>query len=196
MKKFIALLSVALFSMVLSAQDRLKTMPGYEQAQKATRELPTAVKMGSLPITWNGDSKTFEYAKDGKLYRFDVATRQATEIGDAPEPAGRGRGGRGQAPPAQGRSSQGAPERGRQVASAPSPDGTTKAFYRDRNLYLSDADGSHEKALTNDGSDTARIKYGTASWVYGEALGQTTAMCGRPTARKWRTTASTKNRYL
>ena len=184
MKKFIALLAVALFSIVLSAQDRLKTMPGYEQAQKTARELPTAVKMGSLPITWSGDSKTFEYAKDGKLYRFDVATRQATEIGDAPEPAGRGRGGRGQAPPAQGRGGQGAPERGRQVVSATSPDGTLKAFYRDRNLYLSDADGGHEKALTNDGSDTARIKYGTASWVYGEELGQTTAMWWSPDSKK------------
>src|SRR2546430_12875050 len=88
MRKFIALLSVALFSIVLGAQDRLKTMPGYEQAQKMARELPTAVKMGSLAITWNTDSKTFEYAKDGKLYRFDVAARQPTEIADAPEPAG------------------------------------------------------------------------------------------------------------
>src|SRR5439155_2481842 len=183
MKKFIALLSIALCSGVLGAQDRLKTMPGYEQAQKMARELPTAVKMGSLPITWNGDSKTFEYATDGKLYRFDVATRQAAEIGDAPEPAGgRGRGGRGQ-PPAQGRG-QGAPERGRQVASAASPDGTLKAFYRDRNLFLSNADGTNEKALTTDGSDTARIKYGTASWVYGEELGQTTAMWWAPDSKK------------
>src|SRR5207244_12184483 len=97
MKKFIALLSIALYSVVLSAQDRLKTMPGYEQAQKAARELPTAVKMGSLPITWNGDSKTFEYAKDGKRYSFDVSTRQATEIGGAPEPPGRSRARRGHA---------------------------------------------------------------------------------------------------
>src|SRR5439155_63347 len=48
----------------------------------------------------------------------------------------------------------------------------------------SNADGTNEKALTTDGSDTARIKYGTASWVYGEELGQTTAMGWAPDSKK------------
>ncbi len=194
MKKLL-LTAIALLPIALGAQDRLKTMPGYERFLKLSPELPTAVKMGSLAVRWREDGETFEYARDGKLYRYDVATRQATVIGDAPEPAGGrggrdGRGGRGQPPPADGRGGQGqrgqqgAPERGRQAASAASPDGSLKAFYRDRNLFLSDADGAHEKALTTDGSETARIKYGTASWVYGEELGQTTAMWWSPDSRK------------
>src|SRR5262249_225321 len=127
--------------------------------------------------------------KDGTLFRFEIATRQSTAIRAAPEDAGgRGRGGRGQVPPAgrgdaQGRG-QAPPERGRQVPSAASPDGKLKAFYRDRNLWLSEADGGNERALTTDGSETSRIKYGTASWVYGEELSQTTAMWWSPDSRK------------
>ena len=173
------LLSVAvvLLPMTLGAQDRLKTMPGHDRFQRLSLALPTAVKPGSLAVTWKADGRTFEYARDGKLYRYDVAARQATAIGDAPQPpAVRGGGG--------GRGGQDAPARGRQAASAPSPDGQLKAFYRDRNLFLSDADGAHERALTTDGSPTARIKYGTASWVYGEELAQTTAIWWSPDSRK------------
>ena len=59
-----------------------------------------------------------------------------------------------------------------------------KAFYRDRNLYMSRADGTDERALTTDGIAEERIKYGTASWVYGEELDQITAMWWSPDASK------------
>jgi dipeptidyl-peptidase-4 len=171
-------MTLAALTVSLGAQDRLKSMPGYEQYQKVQKETSTAIKSGAVAATWSADGKTFEYARDGRRYRFDVATHQTTDLGDVPEAAGgRGRG-RGQAP------AGGAPERGRQVASAASPDGALKAFYKDRNLWLSDAKGGNEKALTTDGSETARIKYGTASWVYGEELGQTTAMWWSPDSRK------------
>ena len=65
-----------------------------------------------------------------------------------------------------------------------SPDKKLKAFYRDRNLWLSDADGKNEFAVTTDGNEKARIKYGTASWVYGEELNQTTAMWWSPDSTK------------
>ncbi len=39
-------------------------------------------------------------------------------------------------------------------------------------------------AITTDGSEKDRIKYGTASWVYGEELAQTTAMWWSPDSRK------------
>jgi len=57
-------------------------------------------------------------------------------------------------------------------------------FYRDRNLWLSDSAGRNEVAITTDGSEKARIKNGTASWVYGEELGQRTAMWWNPTGTK------------
>ena len=59
-----------------------------------------------------------------------------------------------------------------------------KAYYRDRNLYVSNADGSGEVAVTTDGNEKARIKYGVASWVYGEELDQTSAIWWSPDSRK------------
>jgi dipeptidyl-peptidase-4 len=171
-------LALALLQVSTAAQDRLKTMPGYQQYLKMTKEIPGAVKLGSLGVTWSPDAKSFDYSNDGKRYRYDVASRTAVETGVAEAPAGRG--GRG----AGGRGGQGAPERGRQFDSADSPDGKLKAFYRDRNLWLSDASGGGEVAITTDGSEKDRIKYGTASWVYGEELAQRTAMWWSPDSRK------------
>src|SRR5690606_2499820 len=130
--RLIGCAGVAVMSMLVvlpgqsAAQDRLPTMPGYDQYQRMAAQRQGAVQPGA-----------------------------ATEI----EPAGgeEGRFGR-----------RGGPERGRQFDSAESPDGTLKAFYRDRNLWLSRADGTEEKAITTEGSEADRVKYGTASWVYGE----------------------------
>jgi dipeptidyl-peptidase 4 len=171
-------LVLGLLQIPTAAQDRLKTMPGYQQYLKMTQEIPGAVKLGSVGVTWSPDGRSFDYSNDGKRYRFDVTTRKATEIGVAEAPAGRG--GRG----AGGRGMPGAPERGRQFDSADSPDGKLKAFYRDRNLWISDAAGGGELAITTDGSEVNRIKYGTASWVYGEELGQRTAMWWSPDNRR------------
>ncbi len=75
-------------------------------------------------------------------------------------------------------------ERGRQAGSADAPNGLMKAFYRDRNLWISDLSGANESAITTDGSERDRIKYGTASWVYGEELAQTSAMWWSPDSRR------------
>ncbi len=68
------------------------------------------------------------------------------------------------------------PERGRQFTNTLAPDGSLRAFFRDRNLWLSDTNGSNELAITTEGSERARLKFGTANWVYGEELYQTTAI--------------------
>ena len=59
-----------------------------------------------------------------------------------------------------------------------------KAFYRERNLWLSDARGVVETKLTTDGDEKARTKNGTGSWVYGEELDQTTAIWWSPDSKK------------
>ena len=64
------------------AQDRLKTMPGYEQHEKMSGQIAGSVKLGALIVTWK-DANTFEYAHDGKQWRYDVAARQATATGEA-----------------------------------------------------------------------------------------------------------------
>jgi dipeptidyl-peptidase-4 len=155
------------------AQDRLKAMPGYEQYQRMAPQIAGSVRSGALQVTWTDGGKAFEYPWDGKRWRYDVATRKATET-TAPA---NGQGQRGQR-------GGGGPERGRQFESSLSPDSLHRAIYRDRNLVVSNANGSSEAAVTTDGSVEKRIKYGTASWVYGEELGQVTAMWWSPDGRK------------
>ena len=126
----LAILAVAAASLVspgaAAGQDRLKSYPGYERYARMSKEIPGAVKSAAVQVTWTSPS-TFEYVRDGKLHRYDVASRTGTIAGDAPPAAAAGRRG---------------PERGRQFDSADSPDGTLKAFYRDRNLWVSDAAGA------------------------------------------------------
>jgi dipeptidyl-peptidase 4 len=186
--------SIAWFGLTgLNAQDRIKSMPGFEQHRKMTPEIAKSVKLGNLAVTWKEGGKAFEFSKDGKIYRFDVAMAKAESIGEskdggAGERAGKGRrggvagGGRGKAG-----GGRGGVERGRQAASDTSPDGKLKAFYKDRNLWLSETgEGSTKKPtqITTDGSEKDRIKYGTASWVYGEELAQRSAMWWSPDSKK------------
>lgn len=144
----------------VSAQDRLKTYPGYDRYARLSREIQTSVKPGALQVAWT-DTTHFEYTVAGKRYRYDVRSLSATEI---PLPAN------------QASHQMGGPERGRQYDSAISPDKKLKAFYRDRNLWVSHADGSNAVAVTTEGDEKARTKFGVASWVYGEELDQVTAM--------------------
>lgn len=158
------------------AQDRLKTMPGYDRFQQMNGKIAGSVKPGTLAVKWLEGGKAFEYQKDGKTYRYDIAAKAAVEAEPSPN-----------AGPSAPNRFAGRPqgvERGRQAAFALSPDGKLKAFYRDRNLWLSEAGGGNETAITTDGSEKARTKYGVASWVYGEELNQTTAMWWSPDGKR------------
>ncbi|MEX2180544.1 MAG: DPP IV N-terminal domain-containing protein [Gemmatimonadaceae bacterium] len=157
------------FASVAGAQDRLRQMPGYARWSEMGPRIAASVRSGAVNAQWADDSRSFEYALAGKRYRFDLTTRQASEITAAAAPAPVRRGG---------------PARGRQFTEAWADDSSRKALYRDRNLYIADRDGSNERQVTTDGSAERRIKYGTASWVYGEELDQVTAMWWSPDGSK------------
>lgn len=159
-----------------SAQDRLRQLPTYEHYARMAALIPASVRSGALQVSWDSGGSTFEYTRDGRRYRYVVATRTVLEVTDSVAvPAGRGgRGGQGSA----------LPERGRQFDSAISPDGRYRAFYRDRNLWLAATAGGDTIQITTDGSASTRVKYGTASWVYGEELNQRTAMWWSPDGTK------------
>ena len=188
----------------LDAQDRLAGMPGFDQYQKMSTLVQGGVIVsGAVTPTWTADGRGFTYTSAGKSYRFDLATMKAVEAGEAPA-AAPGRGGRGGTPPPAGGRGRGGLEqaqtempvapvagcpnptaaRGRQIDCHPSPDGKLKAFYRNRNLWIANFDGSGEKQVTTDGSVEKRTKNGSGSWVYGEELNQTTAIWWSPDSRK------------
>src|SRR5688572_17913618 len=102
------------------AQDRLKTMPGGARYERVTRGMTNLFVSGALSVTWTNDGKAFDYSRDGKRWRYDLAAREATELpartnsslsrtnrrsGDSPRP-----------------------ERGRQHTSVRSPDGKFTAL--------------------------------------------------------------------
>lgn len=165
----ILLISIFCISNAL-AQSRLPNMPGYAQFQKINPELRGAVKTFFF-LDWNKDAAGFKYMSGGKTFTYNINSKTSIEDTDAP-------------PQRNFMRRRGGPERGRQYTSAESPDKKLKAFYRDRNFWLSDTDGKNEIAITSDGNEKARTKYGSASWVYGEELDQTTAMWWSPDNKK------------
>jgi len=189
-KRFLFAASVLVVLPLLStAQDRLKTMPEYEQYQRMSQEIPGSVKMGAVSVTWKDGGQAFEYRHEGKIHRYDIAAGKVAVVGEAKDaPEGRGFFGRGRRGGGEGgkdkAGGRGGVPRGRQAISATSPDGKLVAFYQDANLWLGDVNGEIEVPLTTDGSKSKRIKYGTASWVYGEELFQRTAMWWSPDSKK------------
>ena len=173
LKSFKSLFLVVLMAfsgIQLQAQDKLKNMPGYDRYREVAPQIRGSVQPGIVRATWAEDGKTFEYVMDGKLWQYDVKKKKATDMGDAPRPERRQRAWR--------------PARGRQYPSAESPDGNWKAFTENRNMYLSKPDGSGKMAITTDGNLENMNKYGIATWVYGEELGQNTAMWWSPDSKK------------
>ena len=169
----LALAAFALATTVpaLTAQDRLASMPGAERYAAMAPRLQTALKSGAISPRWAEDGKSFEYTRDGKRFRFDLVTRRTSDVAGA---ATNGTAGR----------RAGGPARGRQFTEAWTADSARKAIFKDRNIFIQNRDGSGERQLTTDGSESGRIKYGTASWVYGEELGQVTAMWWSPDGSK------------
>jgi len=148
---------------LLCAQDRLKTMPGYARYERMGRET-NLYTSGALSVVWTNDGKAFDYSQRGKRWRYDIASRTTSELPPRTNAPSRRR----DDPPR--------PARGRQYTSARSPDGKFTALYRDRNVWLRAEKETNSIAVTSEGNAAKRIKFGTASWVYGEELFQTTAM--------------------
>ncbi|MBK7644319.1 MAG: DPP IV N-terminal domain-containing protein [Planctomycetes bacterium] len=163
---------------LLPAQDRLKTMPGYARYQEVGQKIQGAFHAGSLAPEWSEDGKSLDYRKDGKRWRLDLATLASSEASKADAQ------GETRARPGKRGAAGGNRARGRQFDTALSPDEKLKAACRERNLWLSDADGKNEYAVTTDGDVQTRIKNATASWVYGEELDQTTAMWWSPDSKQ------------
>lgn len=151
------------------AQDRWPTMPGYAEYQDALRESRN-VSSPAFRATWK-DSSTLEYRVGSETKQFRLQSGLVLNMGNSPLEVSP------QPLPLQ------QPGRGRQWTKSKSDDGTAEAIYRDGNLFLS-INGGPEKQITPDGDPAKRIRYGTASWVYGEELDQTHAFGFSPDSKK------------
>lgn len=163
----------------------LSSIPSAE-AQRQRRAAPAGPGVVSK-VAWDADGKSVEFTSQRKRYRFDFETSKRVELSaDTPKsdtvPSAPGISRR--------RGSQfgktgkyiGRPSRGRQYTKVESPDGKWVAEYKDWNLVLNSKDSDTTVKVTTDGDEN--IHYGTASWVYGEELNQTTAMWWTPDSKK------------
>lgn len=172
-RSFFTTFAVTLMAFMVHAvhgQDKLKSMPGYEQYASIAPQIRSSMVSGAMRVTWAEDSRSFEYVQNGNLFRYDVRKKTTTDLGEAPRP--------------ERRSFQRGPARGRQFPSAISPDGQWKAYTHERNMYLSTPEGADVMPITKEGNSENQIKYGIATWVYGEELGQRTAMWWSPDSKK------------
>ncbi len=172
----LSMLFIMAFGINAAAQDRLPDMPGhdrYVEMLNASRGL--SVTNWQL-LEWAEDGRSFIYREGDDTYRFDIRRQRVTET----EPPERRR--PVSAIPEEFRVPR--PARARQFTTTFSTDFTMKAFYRDNNLWISDPDGSNERPVTTEGSRESRVKYGNATWTYGEELRQNTAMWWSPDGSK------------
>jgi dipeptidyl-peptidase-4 len=170
------------------AQDRLPGYPGAKTYAAMAPKIREAVKPGTVQVTWNPDSKGFDYTtgaapragglNPGPRLHFDLAKRRSTKAKGnailAPVVAGVGR-------PGSDLTARGAYAR---EHSYDAPSGDWKAFSRGGNLYLAHKDGSGETALITDGSVAARIRNGVPTYVYTEELAMGRAIWWSPDGRK------------
>ena len=172
---FLFSLFATLATFSVSAQDRLKTMPGYEQFHRMSLQMTNVMISGALAVTWKDGGKAFEYEHGGKRFRYDIESQKKTELSKAST-------NRTSADPdrspsrRQSRMTDSAPSRGRQYTAARSPDGNYTAVYRDRNVWLTTTNNTNGFAITTDGNAKIRVKFGSANWTYGEELYQSRAM--------------------
>ncbi len=146
---------------------------------------------GAVNPLWAADGRSFSYLRGGERHRFDLDTLadtvvpdDAASITDAAAPGGDTAAGSVPVQPVP----LPVPDYGRR----PWPPAPVRGIARPETPGdLAGPESSHQRrrrreraAVTTDGSDASRVKYGTASWVYGEELAQTTAIWWSPDSRK------------
>ncbi len=170
--RFWAGLLLGCLATVCCAQLTLDKMPRYDRYSRLRSQISGSVVRGSLNVTWAPDGKSFTYNRDGKDWRYTLSTGKAEQT-DKPEP-----------PRQPDRRRRRGPDRGRQFDTAASHDGKLEAVSKDRNVVIQSRGGASSAQVTTDGSAESRIKYGIASWVYGEELGVRDAMWWSPDDKK------------
>ncbi len=151
--------------------DALPRVDKVREAQRKANSLPRDGRLRG--VRWSPDAPEVQYRQGDSWWAVGFDGSGPRKLDKAPEEP---------AAEPEGRPRRGGPARGRQWPTAASPDAKLLASYRDGNLYLSKPDGSEETAITTEGD--GRLKFGSASWVYGEELDQTTAMWWSPDGTK------------
>jgi dipeptidyl-peptidase-4 len=172
-RKLGGLLAAAVLCSTTAAQEALEGLPGYERYQLVTEALKDLRATGRVSeLTWDDDGAWLEFDRGEERLRFDLEQRTLEVLPAEPDE---------EEEEQQARRRRG-PGRGRQHDRAKSPDEQWIARCVDYNVILERADDTRTYPVTRDGS--RKLRYGTASWVYGEELNQNTAMWWSPDSRR------------
>src|SRR4051794_40584946 len=74
------MLATCLLACGAFAQDRLVTMPRYEQYSRLRDQIPGSVTGGDIEVSWTADGRSFKFFKAGKYFQYDVKTRRTTDF--------------------------------------------------------------------------------------------------------------------
>ena len=175
----LCLLSSAIVEASVSANtsnwDRFNDIPRAREVNAASMESRRLVTpVGTRSVRWDLDAGLAFVRLDGEWIVVDLQTCEIREDAsdlDVPRATKKsdGEGGR--------RRRWSGPARGRQATRVVSPNETWTAVHEDNNVLLID-ETDVTRAITTEGTD--RMRFGTASWVYGEELGQSSAMWFSP----------------
>jgi dipeptidyl-peptidase-4 len=175
--------SAAVFAALIAGQDRLAGMVDISKTVAKRNEVQSANKIARAQVRWTSGT-TLAVNQNGAWTEIDVKTGATKALAGEPTAVTNGTAPRPTVNQNHPNNRRQRPERGRQYTEEFSPDGSRRVYYRDGNFWLSDADGKNEQAITTEGDASKRIKFGSGSWVYGEELGQNTAMGWSPDATK------------
>lgn len=172
-----AALALVWLASAVSAQEA--ALPGMARGEELAQSFQTVRSKGLVrEVRWDEEAgQVFFRTNDGwKTMPFAGGEPAAVEEADVPELAANadtGKGGRG-------RGSRGMVARGRQSERELSPNGEWTAVSEGGNVRLEREDAQPREVTTD---ATATHKFGTACWVYGEELDQTTAMWWSPDSK-------------
>ncbi|MCP5020482.1 MAG: prolyl oligopeptidase family serine peptidase [bacterium] len=176
MKNFYSLrIPLSILTLLLCAGSELS-------AQSAA---PTDVQGIVSKVKWSKNSSSVSWTNQGERFELDLGSMRRASLGKEKGTEGRMRRRTRRARGPQGASTGeyiGRPTRGHQYTQVNSPDGQWEAHYRDWNVVLVNKKSKKTVAVTTKGD--VDIHYGTASWVYGEELGQRSAMWWTPDSKK------------
>ena len=140
-------------------------------------------------VEWSENGKTLSFTTQGQRYELDLVTLARKKIEGGGRQSDRRDAGsrRGRFSRRRGSSgitgrNIGRRSRGRQYIQVDSPDRRWEAHFKNWNVVLKNKESGETVQVTKDGDE--KIHYGTASWVYGEELNQTTAMWWSPDSKK------------
>jgi dipeptidyl-peptidase-4 len=170
----------------------LSDLPGfanYERVRKAVGKLNSAGRVSR--IEWAEDGRSMSFVRGTNQFRLNLADFSIKDLGKPKKP-------KPQSGPPPHRSPR--VGRARQATQVLSPNGKWMARYRDFNVVIetappkkkpsqketkpvpADTNATQVISVTKGGTD--KFRYGTACWVYGEELRQSSAMWWSPDSRR------------